>query len=206
MYTLPLSVWNHYPFLDRALKETSPLRAFATICCHRWIGVFLSVIGWRLPISWAGSVSFSAMMVNAMGAVRSSKLFAERDPGNAYVDALARALNPVAHAFCRAPATLAGLLVNGADLATPEELSCEKLSPRQIVLLIWLSFIGMSYWLGFRIAFRSEEADRRAFLLATRHNASVHVRMQSASAMILHMLAVQVFAFALLLLFEDQLL
>lgn len=199
-------MWNHYPFLDRALQETRPLRAFLTICCHRWIGVFLSVIGWRLPVSWASSVSFNAMMVNALGAVRSSKVFAERDPDNAYVRALARGLNYGVHALCRAPAFLAGLAANGAEHSVAEEFPCEDLSARQTVLLVWLSFIGVSYWLGFHIALRSEETDRRAFLLATRRPASVRVRLQSAQAMVLHMLAVQMFAFALLLLFGDQLL
>eukprot|EP00884_Botryococcus_braunii_P018519 jgi/Botrbrau1/5350/Bobra.0346s0022.2 len=196
-YLLTLAVLNYFPLLQLALLKTSMLRAFVSICCNRVIGILMASMAWRVPISWAPSVSFAVIFISARGAVRASRLYGENDPGNPYVDFVCGRLNFGITAVCRAFSTWGGLLADGVEIFLP----CDKLkaTPGDTVLLIWLIAHMSGFWCGFLLTLRDEVADRKAFCVATRRNPSLLLHADSVKLMMLQMLGVQLFGMTSLL-------
>jgi hypothetical protein len=206
-YSLGLAVFNTFPFLNRGLSESRPLRAFVKICCHRSIGVALGSLAWRVPIAQVPPVSFSVMLFSALGAVRASKVYAEHDSGNLYVHFLCDRLD----AFLLSARVHTGKLVQaltGNRLPVGDALGAVSepgtVTPRQTVLLLWLVLQTVTFWVGFHFHLRDEVLEREAFLQAHRRNPPIRSNFQSVKPMMMYMAAVQGYVFALLLMFGDQ--
>eukprot|EP00884_Botryococcus_braunii_P018514 jgi/Botrbrau1/5346/Bobra.0346s0020.2 len=196
-YLLTLAVLNYFPLLQLALLKTSMLRAFVSICCNRVIGILMASMAWRVPISWAPSVSFFITLVSAGGAVRASRLYENNDPGNPYVDFVRGRLQFAVKSACRWISTCGGPIAAGDDGSLP----CGEVEvfPRDTVLLIWLIAHMCRFWLGFWLTLREEIADRKTFLQKVRRVPPSLVRVVSVKPMMIQMLGLQLLGFVSLL-------
>eukprot|EP00884_Botryococcus_braunii_P018547 jgi/Botrbrau1/5376/Bobra.0346s0039.2 len=198
--------FKHIPLLDRGLARQDQLQAFLRICCHRWIGLALGSLAWRVRISRVPAVSFSGMLISALGAVRASNSYAERDPGNWYVQFLCAQLNNTLLAARMAVVKVVTIFSVG-QLPAREltEALCEatRITPRHTVLLIWLLQHAVVFWIGFRYHLRDEVLDRKAFLSAHPRWQGSELRLAPLKPMVLLMIAIHVYVFSLLLLFGD---
>eukprot|EP00884_Botryococcus_braunii_P018513 jgi/Botrbrau1/5345/Bobra.0346s0019.1 len=200
-YLLAFSALNYSPLLLRGLQEANNLKAFVSICCVRCVAIVLVSLAWRVPVSWAPSVSFGAVFVSACGALHNSWEFEEYGRKILYIQSICDKLNTGFRSLCRWfwTGTWAAFLKGGAE----DFLQCDQIrvTPRHTVLFIWLVTHLLSFWLGFWLNLVDEISDRKAFLAATRRGTQQHIRPWSAAAMMLHMLGVQMFMFTMLLFF-----
>eukprot|EP00884_Botryococcus_braunii_P018534 jgi/Botrbrau1/5364/Bobra.0346s0034.1 len=200
-YSLAFAVLNYFPFVNRGLSQADPLRAFATICCHRWIGIIVAWVAWRIPVSWVPSVSFVTVLISARSAVRGSAVVAVRDPGNLYLQSVSSGLNFAVAGLCRISSSLAGLLGDGV----PVYLPCDglRVDTARSILLIWLCTHLLAFWGGFLLTLKDELRERQTFLTETGREAAHPVRPKSVDPMVLQMMSVQAFGFSMLLLFGN---
>eukprot|EP00884_Botryococcus_braunii_P018522 jgi/Botrbrau1/5353/Bobra.0346s0024.1 len=203
-FLITIAGLSYAPLLNLAVSSTDQWRAFISICCNRFIGVMMSSMAFRLPVSWAACVAFPATFISACGGVRAARLFAENDPGNQYVKSVCTALNIGLARCCRAIVAGVDPLIDGAG----DFLPCGEvtITPRHTVLFIWLVGHMLGFWAGFFLSLREEVAERKAFLQENRGEALAHSKhTASVLPMVLQMLAVQVFGFAYLLSFGNDL-
>eukprot|EP00884_Botryococcus_braunii_P018524 jgi/Botrbrau1/5355/Bobra.0346s0026.1 len=196
-YLLAVATMNYSVMLQLALSKTEMRRAFVSICCNRFIGLFMAAMAWRVPFSWGPSMCTTALFISARGAVRAARLFEEHDPGNPYVEKVAGVLTSAITWLCRSCTVPLRLLVDGAGAFLP----CDDVhvTSSHAVLLIWLVTHLLGFWSGFLLIFRDELSDRKAFLSATRRTSSEFLHPKWVNTMMLQVLGVQLFGFLCLL-------
>lgn len=158
-------------------------------------------MAWRLPISWVPSVPLPVVFLSMHTSVLASTVFEERDPGNPYVGFIRGKLNEGVTGLCRGFTSWGGLIADDVEIFLP----CDaiQVTNRHTMLCIWLASHVLAFWGGFLMWLRDELADRKAFLIETRQDLRQRIRLESVVPMVAHILGMQLFAFYILLLFDD---
>eukprot|EP00884_Botryococcus_braunii_P018541 jgi/Botrbrau1/5370/Bobra.0346s0035.2 len=206
-YSLVLAVLNTHPFVVRAVSRPDSLRAFISICCHRWLALAVGSLAWRVRIAHVPSVPFVAMLICALGAVRAAKAYSETGPGNLYMQFLCARLNSGLQSACTGAVNAVGVVTMGqmpANELASDLCQSAVVTQRHTVLLIWLVLHAVAFWVGFWYHLRDEVLDRKAFLMARTRWRSVELCAPSVKPMVLLMVAIQAYVFASLLLFGDN--